>query len=99
MPEFAEAEGGAGGNAAIDLHTHVECIEGGGKIRLHAEDMNQRLTLESASQLQYDGRLDLHKGALNMLPVTGGVEIISRSEVPAGSGLGASGSLEPVNVK
>ena len=94
MPEFAEAEGGAVVNAAIDLHTHVECIEGGGKIRLHAEDMGQRLTLESPSQLQYDGKLDLHKGALNMLPVTGGVEIISTSEVPAGSGLGASGSLD-----
>ncbi len=94
VPEFAEAEGGAVVNAAIDLHTHVECIEGGGKIRLHAEDMSQRLTLESPLQLQYDGRLDLHKGALNMLPVTGGVEIISRSEVPAGSGLGASGSLD-----
>jgi D-glycero-alpha-D-manno-heptose-7-phosphate kinase len=81
-------------NAAIDLHTYVECIEGGGKIRLHAEDIGQRLTLESPLQLQYDGRLDLHKGALNMLPVTGGVEIISRSEVPTGSGLGASGSLD-----
>jgi len=94
VPEFAEAEGGAVVNAAIDLHTHVECIEGGGKIRLHAEDMGQRLTFDSPSQLQYNGRLDLHKAALNMLPVTGGVEIISRSDVPAGSGLGASGSLD-----
>lgn len=94
VPEFANGEGGAVVNAAIDLHTHVECIEGGGKIRLHAEDLGQRLSLESLLQLQYDGTLDLHKAALNMLPVTGGVEVISRSEVPAGSGLGASGSLD-----
>ena len=34
------------------------------------------------------------KAALNMLPVSGGIEIISNSDVPAGSGLGGSGSLD-----
>jgi D-glycero-alpha-D-manno-heptose-7-phosphate kinase len=42
----------------------------------------------------YDGRLDLHKAALNMLPVTGGIEVLTRADVPQGSGLGASGALD-----
>jgi D-glycero-alpha-D-manno-heptose-7-phosphate kinase len=94
VPVFAEVEGGGVVNAAIALHVHAECRVGGGKIRLIAEDLQQRLTIPSAAKINYDGVLDLHKAALNMLPVLGGVELITRSEVPPGSGLGASGSLD-----
>ena len=41
VPIFAAAEGGVVTKAAIDLYVHVECILGGGTIRLRAEDLRQ----------------------------------------------------------
>jgi D-glycero-alpha-D-manno-heptose-7-phosphate kinase len=94
VPAFAEREGGMVVAAAIDRHVEVEVILGGGRIRLFAGDLEQRATYAGSGFIRYDGTLDLHKAALNMLPVTGGIEIASRSDAPAGSGLGASGALD-----
>lgn len=99
VPEFAEQHGGRVVNAAIGLYAHVECVVGGGRIRLIAEDIDERASFASPAELTYDGRLDLHKAALNMFPVSGGVEVVSRSDVPAGSGLGASGALDVALVR
>lgn len=94
VPAFADAEGGVVTNATLDLHVHVDAIQGGQGIRLVAEDLGRRATARGPSDLAYDGTLDLHKAAVNMLPVTGGIELLTRSDVPAGSGLGASGALD-----
>lgn len=85
--------GGVVTNAAIALYATSEFLLGGSRIRLHAEDLGEHLSISSPAELVYDGKLDLHKAALNMLPVTGGIEVITRSEAPPGSGLGASGAL------
>lgn len=89
---FADREGGTVVTAAITLAVHVDFLMGDRRIRLHALESDKHLTVESAGHLAYDGLLDVHKAALNMLPVTGGIEIISRSDAPPGSGLG-SGAL------
>ena len=94
VADFADTEGGAVANAAITLYTNVECILGGDSYRIQARDIGERVVFRSSADVSYDGKLDLHKAALNMLPVVGGVEIITWSDVPAGSGLGASGSLD-----
>ncbi len=94
VPDFADTEGGAVANAAITLYTSVECILGGNCYRIHSRDIGERALIQTPADVSYDGKLDLHKAALNMLPVVGGVEIITWSDVPAGSGLGASGSLD-----
>jgi D-glycero-alpha-D-manno-heptose-7-phosphate kinase len=94
VPAFADAEGGCVVNAAIDRFAHVEVLLGAGRIRLHAADLGEHVTVPTSRDINYDGRLDLHKAALNMLPVTGGIEILTRSDAPGGSGLGASGSLD-----
>ncbi len=99
VPEFADREGGAVVNAAIALHVHVDFLlpgkaGSGQRITLHAEDLKEHVTIQSSGAIAYDGKLDLHKAALNMLPVTGGIEILSRSDAPSGSGLGASGALD-----
>ena len=99
VPQFADTEGGVVVNAAIDLHVHVDVLLAGKgaqtqHITLHAEDLKEHVTLQSSGAIAYDGRLDLHKAALNMLPVTGGIEVLSRSDAPSGSGLGASGALD-----
>lgn len=94
VPAFADAEGGAVVNAAIDRYVHVEVVLGARRIRLHALDLDEHLTIATSRAIRYDGRLDLHKAALNMLPVTGGIEVLTRSDAPSGSGLGASGALD-----
>jgi D-glycero-alpha-D-manno-heptose-7-phosphate kinase len=94
VPAFTDREHGVVVNAAITLSVHVDFLMGDRRIRLHAEDIDEHVTIPSAGFIAYDGTLDLHKAALNMLPVTGGIEVLSRSDAPSGSGLGASGSLD-----
>jgi D-glycero-alpha-D-manno-heptose-7-phosphate kinase len=81
-------------NAAIAIYMRVDFLLGDHRIRLRAEDLGKRVTLATSGLIRYDGTLDLHKAALNMLPVTGGIEVLSRSDAPSGSGLGASGALD-----
>jgi D-glycero-alpha-D-manno-heptose-7-phosphate kinase len=94
LPSFADVEGGAAVNAAITLYQHVEAILGDKRIRLHAIDTDQRVTLPSSREIRYDGSLDAHKAALNMLPVTGGIEIFTKSDAPEGADLGEAGALQ-----
>lgn len=92
---FSSSEIGCVVNATIASYVHVDVLTVGGKtIRLHSEDLREHVTITSPRQLAYDGRLDRHKAALNMLPLTGGVEILSRTEVPPGSGLGENAALD-----
>ncbi|MBI4501212.1 MAG: hypothetical protein HY700_08630 [Gemmatimonadetes bacterium] len=81
-------------NGAVACYVQVDVLTGGKGIRLGAEDLGMRVRYNGSGEMRYDGRLDLHKAALNMLPVTGGVEVLSHSQLPAGSGLGASGALD-----
>ena len=81
-------------NAAVACYVQVDVFTGGKGIRIGAEDLGLRARYDSSGDMRYDGRLDLHKAALNMLPVTGGVELLSHSQLPSGSGLGASGALD-----
>lgn len=94
VPAFTSIEEGAVVNAAISLFVYVEVRMGGKKIRFHSDDTKEHVALNSPANIVYDGTLDLHKAALNMFPVTGGIEILSRSDVPPGSGLGASAALD-----
>jgi D-glycero-alpha-D-manno-heptose-7-phosphate kinase len=79
---------GAAVAVALTLCARVEAWLGGGTIRLRSEDRRQQVTLRSPAELVYDGRLDAAKAALNMLPVTGGIELLSRCDAPPGAGLG-----------
>ncbi len=94
VPEYAARETGAVVAAAVGLYAYVDAFLGGMKIKFAAEDLGERVTYQSSGFIRYDGRLDLHKAALNLLPVTGGIELLSRSDAPSGSGLGASGALD-----
>ena len=93
-PAFSDPDGGCVVNAAIASYVHVEFLAGGKTIRLFSEGVREHVTASSPAQLAYDGRLDRHKAALNMLPVTGGIEIQSRVDVPPGCGLGESAALD-----
>ncbi len=93
-PAFVDRDGGCVVNAAISAYARVDLLSGGKTIRLHSEDVREHITASSPAQLTYDGKLDRHKAALNMLPVTGGIEILSRADVPPGCGLGESAALD-----
>ncbi len=73
VPDFADTKGGAVANAAITLYTSVECILGGNCYRIHARDIGERVLIRTPADVSYDGKLDLHMAALNLLPVVGGV--------------------------
>jgi D-glycero-alpha-D-manno-heptose-7-phosphate kinase len=87
VPPFSAREGGAVVSAAIDLKVHVNVLPGGESVELISDDLDVHETLgEGAS------RVPLLAHAVRRLPV-GPATIVSRSDSPAGSGLGASGAM------
>ena len=93
VPPFSAREGGAVVTAAIQLFARAEVQLGGSGFRLVSEDLNDRLEVRDSSGLTRDGRLDLLKAGLRLLPV-GGCTLTTRSDAPPGSGLGSSGALD-----
>jgi D-glycero-alpha-D-manno-heptose-7-phosphate kinase len=93
VPPFSSREGGLVVTAAIRLFARAEIQLGGRGFRLISEDLQDRLEVSDSSGLVRDGRLDLQKAGLRMLPV-GGCTLITRSDAPPGSGLGSSGALD-----
>jgi D-glycero-alpha-D-manno-heptose-7-phosphate kinase len=93
VPPFSAREGGVVVTAAVRLFARAEVRLGGRGFRLISEDLHDALDVDDSSGLIRDGRLDLLKAGLRMLPV-GACTLTTRSEAPAGSGLGSSGALD-----
>jgi D-glycero-alpha-D-manno-heptose-7-phosphate kinase len=93
VPPFSEREGGVVVAAAMRLFARAEVRLGGRGFRLISEDLHDALDVADSAGLIRDGRLDLLKAGLRMLPV-GACTLTTRSEAPAGSGLGSSGALD-----
>lgn len=94
VPPFSAREGGVVVNGAIGLAAHAALTLGGPRIKLVSEDLGLELECANAGGLVLDGRLDLLKAALRMLPVQAPCTLTTRSDAPPGSGLGASGALD-----
>ena len=93
VPPFSAREGGVVVTGAIQLFARAEVRVGGSGFRLVSEDLHDELQVGDSSGLIRDGRLDLLKAGLRMLPV-GGCTLRTRSDAPPGSGLGSSGALD-----
>jgi D-glycero-alpha-D-manno-heptose-7-phosphate kinase len=93
VPPFSSREGGVVITAAVQLFARAEVRLGGSGFRLVSEDLQDRLEVGDSSGLVRDGRLDLLKAGLRMLPV-GACTLITSSDAPPGSGLGSSGALD-----
>ncbi|MDQ3223488.1 MAG: hypothetical protein M3Q75_08490, partial [Gemmatimonadota bacterium] len=78
---------------AIQLFARAEVRLGGSGFRLVSEDLHDQLEVSDSAGLVRDGRLELLKASLRMLPV-GGCTLSTRSDAPPGSGLGSSGALD-----
>src|SRR5437899_11133317 len=94
VPRVWSGEGGVVVNGAFELTARVEVRLGGGLIRLVSEDLCEELECADSGGLVLDGRLDLLKAALRMLPVQAACTITTRCDAPPGSGLGSSGALD-----
>ena len=93
VPPFVDREGGLVINAAIDRHVRVEVSRRPSGILLHAEDLDETLEVASVSDLAPTGVLALLQASVLRFVPEGGVELRSGTDVPLGSGLGASGAL------
>jgi D-glycero-alpha-D-manno-heptose-7-phosphate kinase len=93
VPPFSAREGGVVVTAAVQLFAKAEVRLGRSGFRLVSEDLPDELEVSDSAGLIRDGRLDLLKAGLRMLPV-GGCTLITRSDAPPGSGLGSSGALD-----
>lgn len=94
VPPFSAREGGVVVNAAIGLRARARLEPGGALIRLVSEDLEQTVECANSGGLVLDGRLDLLKAGLRMLPVTTPCTLTTSSDAPPGSGLGASGAID-----
>jgi D-glycero-alpha-D-manno-heptose-7-phosphate kinase len=90
---YAAAHGGAVVNVALTLYVHVIVETGGEGVHLHAQDLGAHVTARRAEDLRADGELALVKAAARRYPPADGFAITTRSDAPAGSGLGGSGAL------
>ncbi|MGQ9609458.1 MAG: GHMP family kinase ATP-binding protein [bacterium] len=97
---FTEDSKGFVVNAAIDIYSYVTVknIPNGlndkkKNIRIYSADFDIYEEAEEIKQLEYNGNIDLAKAAIKQMDIKGKLEIITRSNAPAGSGLGTSASM------
>jgi D-glycero-alpha-D-manno-heptose-7-phosphate kinase len=93
VPPFSAREGGVVVNATIGLYAHASVLPAAEGITLRSEDLGEELRLDGPSQLGSSGALPLLQAAVRLFSV-GPCRLVSRSEAPAGSGLGSSGALD-----
>lgn len=73
-------------------YNHTESIENR-TIRIYSADFDIYQEASDIRQLEYNGNIDLAKAAIRRSNISYGVEVITRSSAPAGSGLGTSASM------
>ena len=73
-------------------YKHIKKVENK-FIKIYSADFDVYQEAEEIKNLEYNGNIDLAKAALKKTNINCGVEIITRSNAPAGSGLGTSASM------
>ena len=73
-------------------YAHKETVEDT-SVKIYSADFDIYEEAEEVRQLEYNGNIDLAKAAIKQMGIQGGLEIITRSNAPAGSGLGTSASM------
>jgi D-glycero-alpha-D-manno-heptose-7-phosphate kinase len=92
-PLYLFMDGGCTVNAAISLTSRAIFRSRDTGIRIVSEDLDASVEAGEPAELPVDGPLGLVGRAVRALPPPMGVEILTRNEAPAGSGLGASSAL------
>jgi len=93
-PLYLFEDGGLTVNAAINIRGHVTvATRRDRKIVIRSEDRHVVEEIPSLAAMEMGGELDLVKRALRHYRPQSGLDITLRSDVPQGSGLGASSAL------
>ena len=91
---YPEEKGGVTISTTIDKYAHCTLAErNDGYINVKSLDYNITANYPVNSELQYDGKLDLVKAAINVLKINSGLDLFLHSDAPPGSGLGTSSTL------
>jgi len=105
VPLFTEEYKGFVVNAAINIYSYVSIKElsadvisdytksNNTSVRIYSADFDIYEEAEEVKKLEYNGNIDLAKAAIHQVGIQGGIDIITRSDAPAGSGLGTSASM------
>ena len=93
VPPFSSQEGGVVVNATIGLYAHASVTPAAEGITLRSDDLGEEIRVESPGQLSSAGQLPLLQAAARLFNISR-CTLVSRSEAPAGSGLGSSGALD-----
>jgi D-glycero-alpha-D-manno-heptose-7-phosphate kinase len=94
LPAFRNREGGAVVSAAITRHAYCSLRAGVGTgIRIVADDLERFVEAANIRELEYDGNLDLLKGAVRKLALSEALDIYVHCDAPPGSGTGSSASV------
>ncbi|HGE70007.1 TPA: GHMP kinase [Candidatus Poribacteria bacterium] len=92
-------------NSAINIYSYVTVKKLSSKevparpalknksVRIYSADFDIYVEAEEVKRLEYNGNVDLAKAAIHQIGIQGGIDIITRSNAPAGSGLGTSASM------
>jgi len=93
-PLYLFEGGGLTVNAAINVQAYASLeTRADARIVIHSRDLGAVEQVPSLERMEFGGRLDLVKRALHYYRPQTGLDIVVRSEAPAGSGLGASSAL------
>ena len=73
-------------------YKHFETVEDT-SIKIYSADFDIYQEAADIKELEYNGNIDLAKAAIRKMDINGGLEVITRSNAPAGSGLGSSAAI------
>ncbi|MFC1992231.1 GHMP kinase [Chloroflexota bacterium] len=91
---YPEEKGGATISATIDKYAYCTLIERRDEhINVKSLDYDITANYQTNSKLQYDGKLDLVKAAINVLNMSKGCDLFLHADAPAGCGLGTSSTM------
>jgi D-glycero-alpha-D-manno-heptose-7-phosphate kinase len=93
VPPYPEEHGGCVLSCTIDKYCYASIMPCTNHIELHSLDYDIHAVYEPTQKFDYDGKLDLVKGVLNVMDINEGAEIFLHSDVPTGSGLGSSSAM------
>lgn len=93
MAPYCIEHGGCVISTTIDRHVYITLHpREDKKIKVFSQNLNDGLIFEIGDN-NYETGFELFKGVINVLDINDGFNIITYSELPAGSGMGGSSSL------
>jgi D-glycero-alpha-D-manno-heptose-7-phosphate kinase len=93
LPPYCTEHGGCIVSFTIDRHVYITLKpRSDEKIRIFSTDFKKEAIFNVGDD-NYDEGFEIFKGVVNVLDIKQGFDIISSSDLPAGSGMGGSSSL------